>query len=248
MAGIELVLDGVHQRGPGDGTVGAGGRHDRRGSGQHHHAAPRLRRVGARQPLAHAPDEPGRGVVVRARVQAGVQQARPGRPADHGPDSRGRARRGQRVEHVGQPADPERDPDHGAGRAPGGQRVPPAERHRGQRHGRRPAGRRDQLGHAVGPVGHALRRAFEQYAHPQQRRRTGPARPLEFHRRGHQRGTRRGGHRRGRPGPVRRPELPGDPGHRARPRVQPERDLGDQPQRALASRRTACPGRTRRRS
>ena len=105
MLRVELVLNRPHQVKAGHRAVGAGRGLYRLRPGQHGHRPAGPRSVGPRsigprparrrQPLAQRGHEPGGGgVVVRGRVQAavgiqaGVDQARAGRPGDREPDSR----------------------------------------------------------------------------------------------------------------------------------------------------------------
>ena len=237
MIRIELVLDRAHQGGRRDlpvpaGPAGFDGRHDRRGRGQHGHAAPRIpggrssRRPGQVQPVAQFAREPGGGVALGAQVQAGVEHPRTRRAADRGPDPGARSGRGERVQHAGQFPGPERHPDHDSR----GQLPPPRRRRRGNSQSR---SGREQRGGLLDPLGHPRLGAFEQHPDPQRPPRA--ARPVELHRGGHQRGPRRRRHRdRGR-GPVGRAEFRGHVGHPGGPRVQPERRLGDQAKRARRS-------------
>ena len=197
--------------------------------GQHDDAARAPARRGPRPAVpgrgAQRPDEHGHLVRVLARVQRDVQHPGPGRTAHRrghaGVDARPRSIASRtRRSSAAQNATRIRVPPTGAGRGLAPLRPPLRRRQRGLR------AVPEHPGHPVGALADPGRGALEHDADPDRRARPGR---LDLRRRRLQRRGRRGQHGLG--GGRRIVVVPGHVRGERRQRMQPERRLGDQPQR-----------------
>ena len=220
MPGVELVLDGPHQREPRHGavhTAAAGELLPHGGRRGEHHDPAALAGHAARS----VPANPAAGPGVRRRGNRTYEHARAGRARDRRRHAGTAGGRLDRVEHATERGDPEGHPD---------QRLPGP----GLRCARPPAGRlgghlavAEQVGHPHRPGLHPVDGPLEQHADPD---RPARLRPAQLHRGGDKRRVRRRGDRVAGDGDGH--VLGGDVRPGRGQRVQPEGCLGDQAERA----------------